>query len=109
MRARRPLAAPLSHRLPAQPAAACARAMRLAVHPTLFVPHCHWYPFVNTTPQVIDFCREKGVDFVMVGPEQPLVEGLVDALTAAGITAFGPTAAAAQLEGSKAFMKNICR
>lgn len=47
--------------------------------------------------------------FVVVGPEQPLVEGLVDALAAAGITAFGPTAAAAQLEGSKAFMKNICR
>lgn len=45
----------------------------------------------------------------MVGPEQPLVEGLVDSLEAAGVTAFGPTAAAAQLEGSKAFMKNICR
>lgn len=59
--------------------------------------------------QVIDFCREKGVDFVVVGPEQPLVEGLVDALAQAGITAFGPTAAAAQLEGSKAFMKDICR
>ncbi|EFN58527.1 hypothetical protein CHLNCDRAFT_34136 [Chlorella variabilis] len=68
-------------------------------------------PQLNTSnhQQVIDFCREKGVDFVMVGPEQPLVEGMVDALTAAGITAFGPTAAAAQLEGSKAFMKNICR
>jgi phosphoribosylamine--glycine ligase len=59
--------------------------------------------------QVISFCREKGVDFVLVGPEQPLVEGLVDALAEAGITAFGPTAAAAQLEGSKAFMKDICR
>ena len=57
------------------------------------------------SPQVIDFCREKGVDFVVVGPEQPLVEGLVDALAQADITAFGPTAAAAQLEGSKAFMK----
>lgn len=59
--------------------------------------------------QVIDFCREKGVGFVVVGPEQPLVEGLVDSLTAAGITAFGPSAAAAQLEGSKAFMKHLCR
>jgi phosphoribosylamine--glycine ligase len=59
--------------------------------------------------QVITFCREKGIDFVMVGPEQPLVEGLVDSLEAAGVTAFGPTATAAQLEGSKAFMKNICR
>ncbi|KAI7846480.1 hypothetical protein COHA_000015 [Chlorella ohadii] len=68
-------------------------------------------PQLNTSnhEQVISFCREKGIDFVMVGPEQPLVEGLVDSLSAAGITAFGPTAAAAQLEGSKAFMKNICR
>lgn len=58
---------------------------------------------------VIQFCHEQGVGFVLVGPEQPLVEGLVDSLAAAGITAFGPTAAAAQLEGSKAFMKNLCR
>jgi phosphoribosylamine--glycine ligase len=59
--------------------------------------------------KVIDFCREKGVGFVVVGPEQPLVEGLVDSLSAAGITAFGPSAAAAQLEGSKAFMKALLR
>lgn len=58
---------------------------------------------------IIDFCREKQVGFVVVGPEQPLVEGLVDSLSAAGITAFGPSAAAAQLEGSKEFMKNLCR
>ena len=58
---------------------------------------------------VIRFCREKRINFVMVGPEQPLVEGLVDSLEAAGITAFGPSAAAAKLEGSKAFMKNLCR
>ena len=59
--------------------------------------------------QVIKFCKEKGIGFVVVGPEQPLVEGLVDSLTLAGITAFGPTAGAAQLEGSKAFMKNLCK
>lgn len=47
--------------------------------------------------------------FVLVGPEQPLVEGLVDSLAAAGVTAFGPSAAAAQLEGSKAFMKGLLR
>lgn len=58
---------------------------------------------------VIRFCKEKGVGFVVVGPEQPLVDGLVDSLTDAGITAFGPTAGAAQLEGSKAFMKNLCK
>ena len=59
--------------------------------------------------KVIDFCKEKGVSFVVVGPEQPLVDGLVDSLTSAGVTAFGPTANAAQLEGSKAFMKNLCK
>eukprot|EP00890_Picochlorum_soloecismus_P006716 jgi/Picsp_1/86/NSC_00086-R1_phosphoribosylamine--glycine ligase len=59
--------------------------------------------------KVISFCKEKDIGFVVVGPEQPLVEGLVDALSASGITAFGPTAGAAQLEGSKAFMKNLCK
>ena len=48
------------------------------------------------------------IDFVVVGPEAPLVAGLVDALEAAGIAAFGPSAAAAALEGSKAFMKDLC-
>jgi len=57
---------------------------------------------------VIDFCRREGVDFVVVGPEAPLVAGLVDDLAAAGIKAFGPTRAAAQLEGSKAFTKDFC-
>src|SRR5262245_40928446 len=54
---------------------------------------------------VIDFCRRKKVELVVVGPEQPLVDGLVDALEAAGIRAFGPSKAAAQLEGSKSFTK----
>ena len=57
---------------------------------------------------VIDFCRTMGVDFVVVGPEAPLVAGLVDDLKAAGIKAFGPSKAAAQLEGSKAFTKDLC-
>ncbi|WP_417675888.1 phosphoribosylamine--glycine ligase [Roseibium sp.] len=57
---------------------------------------------------VIAFCREKAIDFVVVGPEAPLVAGLVDDLTAAGIKAFGPTRAAARLEGSKAFTKGVC-
>src|SRR5262249_42174281 len=47
------------------------------------------------------------IDFVVVGPEGPLVLGLVDRLKAAGVKAFGPTAAAARLEGSKAFMKDL--
>jgi phosphoribosylamine---glycine ligase len=58
---------------------------------------------------VIRFCRDMGVALVVVGPEQPLIGGLVDALTRADILAFGPTQAAAQLEGSKGFTKDICR
>ncbi|MFC4349146.1 phosphoribosylamine--glycine ligase [Kordiimonas lipolytica] len=57
---------------------------------------------------VISFCREMAIDFVVVGPEDPLVAGLVDALTEADILAFGPTAGAAQLEGSKGFTKDVC-
>lgn len=57
---------------------------------------------------VIEFCRAEGIDFVVVGPEAPLVAGLVDNLEGAGISAFGPTAAAAQLEGSKGFTKDLC-
>lgn len=50
---------------------------------------------------VIDFCKRNAVDFVVVGPETPLVAGIVDDLVSAGIKAFGPSRAAAQLEGSK--------
>jgi phosphoribosylamine--glycine ligase len=57
---------------------------------------------------VIAFCRAHAMGFVVVGPEAPLVAGLVDDLDAAGIAAFGPTAAAAQLEGSKGFTKDLC-
>ncbi len=54
------------------------------------------------------FAVEQRIDFVVVGPEQPLVAGLVDRLEAAGVKAFGPHAAAAALEGSKGFMKDFC-
>ena len=54
------------------------------------------------------FCRDENIDFVIVGPEAPLVAGLVDQLEDLGIKAFGPTAAAAALEGSKAFTKELC-
>src|SRR5207237_8675656 len=57
---------------------------------------------------VIDFCRANKVDLVMVGPETPLVAGIVDDLAAAGIKAFGPGKQAAQLEGSKGFTKDLC-
>jgi phosphoribosylamine---glycine ligase len=58
---------------------------------------------------VIAFCKDKKIDLVMVGPEAPLCAGIVDDLEAAGIKAFGPTKAAARLEGSKGFTKDICR
>ena len=58
---------------------------------------------------VVALCQAKRIDFVVVGPEAPLVAGIVDALNAAGIRAFGPTKAAAQLEGSKAYTKELCR
>jgi phosphoribosylamine---glycine ligase len=54
------------------------------------------------------FAVEQKIDFVVVGPEAPLVQGLVDRLAEAGIKAFGPSAAAAALEGSKGFMKDLC-
>ena len=57
---------------------------------------------------VIGFCHVQAIGFVVIGPEQPLVDGLVDALEAAGIKAFGPNKAAARLEGSKGFTKDIC-
>ena len=57
---------------------------------------------------VVAFCKDKGIGFVVVGPEAPLVAGLADDLEAAGIGVFGPSKAAAQLEGSKTFTKEIC-
>jgi len=57
---------------------------------------------------VVRFCREKRIDLVVIGPEAPLVAGLADDLAAAGIKAFGPSKAAAQLEGSKGFTKDLC-
>ena len=57
---------------------------------------------------VIEFCRTHAINFVVVGPEAPLVAGLVNDLNTAGIKAFGPSKFAAQLEGSKGFTKDIC-
>lgn len=58
---------------------------------------------------VVAFCLSARIDLVVVGPEAPLVAGLVDDLNAQGIKAFGPTRFAAQLEGSKGFTKDLCR
>jgi phosphoribosylamine---glycine ligase len=58
---------------------------------------------------VVAVARERDVDLVVVGPEAPLVAGLVDELNAAGIAAFGPSRAAARVEGSKAYAKELMR
>lgn len=57
---------------------------------------------------VINFCREKNISLVVIGPEAPLVDGLADSLEKAQIPTFGPSKAAAQLEGSKDFTKKVC-
>ena len=54
------------------------------------------------------FCKDKAIDLVVVGPEGPLVAGIADDLRAAGIRVFGPSKAAARLEGSKGFTKDLC-
>lgn len=58
-------------------------------------------------PALVQLAKDRGVDLTVVGPEAPLVAGIVDAFTAAGLRIFGPTAQAAQLEGSKIFCKQI--
>jgi len=58
---------------------------------------------------VVRLARDKGIDLVVVGPEAPLVAGVSDMLREAGIAVFGPNAAAARLEGSKGFTKDLCR
>jgi phosphoribosylamine--glycine ligase len=60
------------------------------------------------TETLIAFAREKAVDFVVIGPEAPLVAGLADRFEAAGIKALGPSAKGAILEGSKGFVKDLC-
>jgi len=57
---------------------------------------------------VVALARERSIDLIVVGPEAPLVAGVADAARAAGIATFGPSAAAAQLEGSKGFTKDLC-
>jgi len=62
---------------------------------------------VTDIPALVEFARREAIDLTVVGPEAPLVAGLVDAFNSAGLRAFGPSAAAAQLEGSKAFAKQF--
>jgi phosphoribosylamine--glycine ligase len=71
-----------------------------------------WGECVDVDPcdpaAVVELARQESIDLVVVGPEAPLVAGVADALRAAGIAVFGPSAAAAQLEGSKGFTKDLC-
>ncbi|MFN2348093.1 MAG: phosphoribosylamine--glycine ligase [Thioalkalivibrio sp.] len=62
---------------------------------------------VTDIPALVHFAQSQGVDLTVVGPEGPLVAGVVDAFQEAGLAIFGPTAKAAQLEGSKAFSKDF--
>lgn len=64
---------------------------------------------VEDIKALTNFCIDNQVDLVVIGPEVPLVMGLVDALDDVGIRAFGPTKSAARLEGSKSFMKDLCK
>ncbi len=59
-------------------------------------------------PEIVRFCTEHAVDLVVPGPEAPLVAGISDALGLAGVACCGPSAAAARLEGSKSFCKEVC-
>lgn len=63
----------------------------------------------NDQRGIIDFCLRNRIEFVVIGPEAPLVEGLGDNLRTMGIGVFGPDKAPAQLEGSKGFTKDLCR
>src|SRR2546430_8122153 len=63
---------------------------------------------IRDHPAVASFCRANHIDLVVIGPEAPLVAGIVDDLMAAGIKAFGPSKEAARLEGSKIFAKDFC-
>lgn len=62
---------------------------------------------VTDIPALLRFAQDENIDLTIVGPEAPLVIGVVDAFRAAGLNIFGPTEGAAQLEGSKAFTKDF--
>ncbi len=63
---------------------------------------------LETALAALEFCKAHGIDLVVIGPEQPLVDGWADVLRQGGMKVFGPSAEAAQLEGSKGFTKDLC-
>ncbi len=64
---------------------------------------------LSNNAQIVALCRQEAIDLVVVGPEAPLVAGIVDDLGKEGVACFGPSRAAAQLEGSKGYAKDFCR
>ena len=64
---------------------------------------------INNFDQIKSLIIEKSIDFLIIGPEKPLVDGLVDYLKDTKVKIFGPNKAASQLEGSKIFTKNLCK
>ena len=87
----------------------CGRLLAAPGNPGI----ARWAECVDIDPcdpgAVVELARREGVDLVVVGPEAPLVAGVADALREEGVAVFGPSAAAAQLEGSKGFTKDLCR
>lgn len=71
------------------------------------IAECAYLDIMNGSA-VAEFCAEKAIDLVIVGPEAPLAAGVADRLRAAGVSVFGPSQAAAELEASKRFTKEIC-
>ena len=64
---------------------------------------------INDFEKIKHFINDNQIDIVIVGPEQPLVDGIVDFLENSNIRVFGPNQVASQLEGSKIFTKNLCK
>ena len=64
---------------------------------------------ISNHGEIVKFCKDKKIDLVVIGPEQPLVEGLGDILRENGVTVFGPDAEAAELEAHKSFAKKIMK
>ena len=65
--------------------------------------------FLNSNAELLDFVEKNKIDLTVVGPEQPLVDGIVDMFEAKGLRIFGPSAAASQIEGSKIFSKDLMK
>ncbi|MDO8548273.1 MAG: phosphoribosylamine--glycine ligase [bacterium] len=83
-------------------------ALRESIQKSPLVSEVHSMPASTNFTEVVRFCRLKKIDMAVIGPEAPLVAGIVGELQKAEIIAFGPSKLAAQLEGSKIYMKTRC-